>query len=186
LRIAASILFLTVFLFNIGGYRLVTNYLEQKQSTALELQLDQKQYDETTLIEIRVPVSLPYQTDWKEFERVDGEVEVNGMHYKYVERKLEAGEMIYHCIPNNGKAMLVNARENFFKLVNDLQTQQPSSSEKSQSTSHSSKGFSFDYCDELKSWSFHTIQQTISSYTIFSAANLSAAYTLTLEQPPEA
>ena len=60
------------------------NYVDQQQTAQLELQLDNKEYDASTLIEIKVPVSLPYQTDWKEFERVDGEIEFNGMHYKYV------------------------------------------------------------------------------------------------------
>jgi hypothetical protein len=180
----AAIIFLLVLLFNSGGYRLVLDYAEANQNTAFEMQLDEKQYDETALIEIRVPVSLPYQTDWKEFERVDGEVEFNGMHYKFVERKLEGGEMIYKCIPNEGKAQLVNARENFFKLVNDLQTQEPSS--KKSTGNHSVKTFSFDFCDELKSWTLAALQQSTTSYNNFSAAYHSAAYMLTPEQPPEA
>lgn len=185
MRIFASIFFIVVILFNSGGYRLLTNFLEAKQNIQLEQQLDEKNYDETALIEIRVPVSLPYQTDWKEFERVDGEVEFNGMHYKFVERKLQGGEMIYKCIPNEGKAQLVNARENFFKLVNDLQTQE-SSSKKSSTANHSVKTFSFDYCDELKSWTLNALQQQISSYNNYSAAYSSAAFMRTPEQPPEA
>ena len=99
------------------------DYVQQKADTHFEIKLDNKEYNESELIEIRVPVTLPYQTDWKEFERVSGEININGMHYKYVERKLEAGEMIYKCIPDTDKAKLLNARENFFKLVNDLQNQ---------------------------------------------------------------
>lgn len=156
--------------------------MEARQNTQLEQQLDDKQYNESSLVEIRVPVSLPYQTDWKEFERVDGEVEFNGTHYKFVERKLQGGEMIYKCIPNEGKTQLVNARENFFKLVNDLETQE--SSNKS-TTNHSVKTFSFDYCDELKSWSLTTLQQTTSSYNNNAAEQLLSAYILIQEQPPE-
>jgi hypothetical protein len=185
MRILAAIFFLSVLLFNSGGYRLLTDYLETKQNAQLEQRLDQKKYDETSLIEIRVPLSLPYQTDWKEFERVDGEVEFNGMHYKFVERKLQGGEMIYKCLPNETKAQLVNARENFFKLVNDLQTQESSTSKKS-ATNHSVKTFSFDYCDELKSWSLNSIQQETSPYHFYTTAALSAAHLLTQEQPPEA
>lgn len=164
---------------------MLTHYLEAKQNIQLEQKLDEKKYDETALIEIHVPVSLPYQTDWKEFERVNGEVEYNGMHYKFVERKLQGGEMIYKCIPNEGKAQLVNARENFFKLVNDLQTQESSSSKKS-NTNHSVKSFSFDFCEELKSWSLTSLQQEATFFNIHNAAFLSAAYVLTAEQPPEA
>ncbi|XVJ67083.1 MAG: hypothetical protein HEQ40_13270 [Lacibacter sp.] len=184
MRILASIFFLFILLFNSGGYRLVMHSIEAHQNHLIETQLDEKQYDATVLIEIRVPVSLPYQTDWKEFERVNGEIEYQGTHYKFVERKLKGGEMIYKCIPNEGKAQLVNARENFFKLVNDLQTQESSS--KKSATNHSVKTFSFDYFDELKSWSLISLQQEVSSYNTYTAAFLSAAHILTPEQPPEA
>ncbi len=135
------------------------DYVQHKADTHFEIKLDNKEYDEAELIEIRVPVTLPYQTDWKEFERVSGEININGMHYKYVERKLEAGEMIYKCIPDTDKAKLLNARENFFKLVNDLQTQ-PDKKSNSQPT-HSYKTFSFDYCDKLTNWKFHALELPI-------------------------
>lgn len=161
------------------------DYVQKQQTAQFEVKLDNKEYNPTSLIEIRVPVSLPYQTDWKEFERVDGEIEFNGMHYKYVERKLEAGEMIYKCIPDEGKAQMINARENFFKLVNDLQTQ--SSNKKSGTNStHTYKTFSFDYCNKLNSWSFNQpeIKQTLCF--IYTTQPLLAATVLTPEQPPEA
>jgi capsid protein len=168
-----------------GGYRFVTNYMEQQQSAQLEVQLDNKQYDETALIEVRVPVNLPYQTDWKEFERVDGEVEFNGMHYKFVERKLQGGEMIYKCIPNEGKELLVNARENFFKLVNDLQTQQ-SSNKKSASNNHSVKTFSFDYCEKSIQFHLSSLDAVVKNHISHSAAAIRSAFLISPEQPPEA
>lgn len=185
MRILASIFFLSILLFNWVGYRFVADYVQQKQNTTFELQLDKKEYDQTTLIEIRVPLSLPYQTNWKEFERVDGEVEFNGMHYKFVERKLENGEMIYKCIPNEGKALLVNARENFFKLVNDLQTQQ-SSNKKSSSNNHSVKNFSFDYCEKLIQFKLNNLDADATNYLIHKAEAIRSAYIIFPEQPPEA
>jgi hypothetical protein len=184
-RIIAAIFFLSVLLFNSGGYRLVMDYVETHQNTQLEIQLDEKQYDETALIEIRVPVSLPYQTDWKEFERVDGEVEFNGMHYKFVERKLMGGEMIYKCLPNENKAQLVNARENFFKLVNDLQTQEPTSSKKS-TTQHTVKTFSFDYCEKFNQFYLNQPEQLRNNYLSDTTAATRSAFIISPEQPPEA
>ncbi len=183
LRIFASIFFLSILLFNWFGYRLVMDYVQQKADTHFEQKLDNKEYDANALIEVRAPVSLPYQTDWKEFERVNGEITINGMHYKYVERKLEGGEMIYKCIPDTDKARLVNARESFFKLVNDLQNQQEQKSGKQPAPSY--KAFSFDYCEQLASWSLDALNilqapfnQTFSSKTL-------SAHLLTAEQPPE-
>jgi hypothetical protein len=48
-------------------------------------------------------------------------VVVDGIHYKYVERKYEQGRMIYKCIPNSDKARLQNARDAFFQLAYDMQ-----------------------------------------------------------------
>jgi hypothetical protein len=159
------------------------DYVQQKADTHFEQKLDNKEYDATALIEVRAPVNLPYQTDWKEFERVSGEITINGMHYKYVERKLEGGEMIYKCIPDEGKARLVNARENFFKLVNDLQTQQEQKSGKQPAPSY--KAFSFDYCEQLSHWSLDVLDKLCQPFNhTFSATTLSA-FTLTAEQPPE-
>ncbi len=185
MRIFASIFFLAILLFNNGGYHLLTRYMEQQQDTRLELQLDAKQYDESTLIEIRVPVNLPYQTDWKEFERVNGEVTFNGMHYKFVERKLQGGEMIYKCIPNQGKALIVNARDNFFKLVNDLQTKH-SSNKKPSSTSQTVKIFNFGYCEQMKSWVFHTTPNLSSSSLFHQTEAVRNIFLSFPEQPPEA
>jgi hypothetical protein len=182
-RIVASIFFLSILLFNWFGYRLLMDYVQQKADTHFEQKIDNKDYDVTALIEVRAPVSLPYQTDWKEFERVSGEITINGMHYKYVERKLEGGEMIYKCLPDEGKARLVNARENFFKLVNDLQTQSQGKSENQPAPSH--KTFSFDYCEQLQQWSFTALHNLIQPFNhTFSDKTLSA-FILTAEQPPE-
>ncbi|QNA44473.1 hypothetical protein [Lacibacter sediminis] len=183
MRIIASIFFLTILLFNWFGYRVVMDYVQQKADTHFEQKLDNKEYDASALIEVRAPVSLPYQTDWKEFERVSGDITINGMHYKYVERKLEGGEMIYKCIPDEGKARIVNARENFFKLVNDLQNQQQQKSGKQPATSY--KAFSFDYCEQLSQWSLDALDKLHQPFNhTFSATTLSA-FILKAEQPPE-
>ena len=159
------------------------DYVQQKADSRFEQKIDNNEYDASTLIEVRAPVSLPYQTDWKEFERVSGEISINGMHYKYVERKLEGGEMIYKCIPDEGKARLLNARENFFKLVNDLQTQSQEKSGKQPAPSY--KAFSFDYCEQLTNWSLDTLNELQAPFNqTFSSKTLSA-HRLTAEQPPE-
>jgi hypothetical protein len=116
---------MSVMLFNLGGYRWIMNWMEQKADTRLEARLDNNEYDESSLIEIKVPLDLPYQTDWKNFERCDGAIEINNVHYKYVKRKIAGGFMILKCIPNETRQQLVNARDYFFQLVNDLQQTKP-------------------------------------------------------------
>ncbi len=116
-----AIVLIAVHLFNIGGYRFVFDHFEQKASSKMLSKLDKLEYNEAELIEVKVPIRLPYQTDWKDFERYDGEIEINGVHYNYVKRKVQNDSLILLCIPNTDKMKIYNAREEFFSLVNDLQ-----------------------------------------------------------------
>ena len=108
-------------LFNWVGYRLLSHYLEGEANAAMEARLDKNEYNEADLIQIKVSLSLPYSTDWKDFERVNGEIEIEGIHYKFVKRKIEDGQLVLMCLPNETKMHLQNARDDFFRLVNDLQ-----------------------------------------------------------------
>ena len=83
--------------------------------------IDRSEYNDNDLIEVKVPVNLPYQTNWQDFERYDGEIQIAGVHYNYVKRKLQNDTLILMCIPNTDKMKLFNARETFFSLVNDMQ-----------------------------------------------------------------
>ncbi|HSB93418.1 MAG TPA: hypothetical protein VLC28_09885 [Flavitalea sp.] len=125
----ASILLLTILLFNWVGYRLMTSILQQQADTELQSSVEQNRYNDDDLVEIRVPLNLPYQTDWKEFQSYDGNINVDGVEYRYVKRKVEKGELVLLCIPNHSKAHLATARDRFFMLVNDLQHNGHSKSE---------------------------------------------------------
>src|SRR5205085_11312815 len=121
LKRAASILLLLLLAFNWVGYRLLTGFMESKADNLLEAKIENSDYDESTLIEIRVPMNAPYLAENSSgFERYDGELELDGVHYKYVKRKVVNGELVLLCLPNKGKTELQNSREEFFKLVNDL------------------------------------------------------------------
>lgn len=121
MRKFAAILSLALLVFNLAGYRIWFYYAERESDAVMEAKLDAKSYNENELITISVPLNLPYQTDWDNFERVDGEIVLNGQTYKYVERKIAHGELILKCLSDSGKTQLKSARDEFFKLANDLQ-----------------------------------------------------------------
>jgi hypothetical protein len=150
----------------------------------LEQKLDNDDYDETQLIEIKVPIDLPYQTNWKEFERFDGEIEVEGIHYKYVKRKVFNDSLVLLCLPNEGKMKLQSARDEFFKLVNDLQN--PSHKKSDKSNSLTVKVPVSEYYNQQNTW---FIPKLTALNLIFSSANPtfhSTVFQVTPEQPPEA
>lgn len=117
----ATILLLSLLVFNWIGYRLLTDFMEQQSSIQLEANLDKEIYNESELIEIRVPMNMPYITDQPDFERIDGEITLGDVHYKYVKRKIEKGQLVLLCIPNESKMEIQSARDRFFAMVNDLE-----------------------------------------------------------------
>ncbi|WP_276480634.1 hypothetical protein [Paraflavitalea pollutisoli] len=179
----AAILLLSLLSFNWFGYRILADILQQQADIALEAKLDQHDYDESRLVEMRVTLDLPYQTNWTDFERVDGEIEINGIHYKYVKRKVQDGQLVLLCLPNEQKMKLQTARDDFFKLVNDLQ--HPSQSKKSDNHAFSFHSFSTEYCSQRNEWSLAALHAEPLHFRQTTAVIPEGAYAATPEQPPE-
>jgi len=174
-----------ILFFNWYGYKLLSFYLEDKADRQLEARLDEDRYDESQLISIKVPSThLSYYNSSTKFERVDGQIDVGGVQYKYVKRRLFNDSLELLCIPNNTAMNLQTARNQFFQLVNDIQQ-------------HNGQGKKSDH-SVIKNFS-PTDYETVSSlvvrqpgYTIKPpmvyrdlVSALSSSYHLTVEQPPD-
>jgi hypothetical protein len=178
---AAAILLLIIFLFNWFGYRLLSDYLQHRADTQLEAQLDQQQYNEASLIEIRVPLNMPYQSISSHFERYDGQIEFNGIHYKYVKRKVENGELVLLCLPNENRMRLQSARDEFFKLVNDLQQ----NSQNKNTPASSFKNPVTEYWEQQNNWQVEALATQLHQYTGYTNVIPSSPLLITPAQPPE-
>lgn len=120
LKKITAIFFLIIFAFNWFGYRLMYDFMKTQANKQLEVALDNNHYDESQLIELKVPVNLPYQTSWSSYQRYDGEIEISGVKYKYVKRKLANDTLYLKCIPNTKEMKLQMAKNDFFKLSNNI------------------------------------------------------------------
>lgn len=170
-------------LFNWVGYRLMYDFLEHRADEQLEARLDRSDYSEDHLIEIKVPLNLPYQQNWKEFERYDGEVTVGGIHYKYVMRKVYNDSLILKCIPNEQKNRIRNAEHHYFQLVNDLQH---SGQHQGKAKDSFFKNLITEYWIAKNDFSFLQDLSHLTPYAISSASLINSGYFLSPEQPPEA
>jgi hypothetical protein len=171
-------------MFNWFGYQLLTGYLQSKADARMVAQLDRNDYDESQLIEIRVPINLPYHNDWQEFERYDGEIEIDGIHYKYVKRKVENGELVLLCIADQSRQMLQTARDDFFRLVNDLQHN--STNKKADSgNSVAFKNITSEYRQESNDWSVLVFNLDKLSFVLENTALTADPFTTTDKQPPD-
>ena len=127
-----AILFLFLFAFNWFGYRLVYDYLQHESSQNLEALLDNDFYNEDQLVEFKVPMQhLAYQNSNTSFERFSGEIEINGTIYKCVKRKISNDTLFLVCIVNTKKMHLESAKNNFFKISNDLEQNNSKSTDNS-------------------------------------------------------
>jgi len=180
----AAILLLGILTFNWYGYKLLSSYLESRADHQLEASLDEDRYDEAQLISIKVPASrLSYYNSTTQFERVDGEIEVEGVQYKYVKRRLFNDSLELMCIPNHNAMKLQTARNQFFQLVNDIQQH---NGQGKKSDSHTVKNFSpTDYDRVLVLTIVRQIAIVSSSVAPAPSSTLSTLPHLTAEQPPD-
>ena len=109
-----------VFLFNVIGYKIYFYYLETKSDERILSKIEQISELDKELITIKIPINLPYQTDWANFERVDGEVNFKGKIYKYVKQKVSKDTLILLCINDKEKIEINKQSDDYIKKVNDL------------------------------------------------------------------
>ena len=178
----AAILLIGILFFNWYGYQLLTAYWQQKADKTLIARLDRNDYDDAQLISIKVPLTnIDYYNSSTTFERVDGQIELNGVHYNYVKRRIYKGCLELLCIPNTTVTTLQKAKNEFFKQVNDLQQNQ------GKKNNGSVKDFSKDYTPSAMDIAIPAavaILPTVQS--LLAAAQLPTCYTPTAERPPDA
>ncbi len=122
LKKLVAILLFAILLFNAVGYRFMFNYFEQQTVTNLNQKIDANNYSDEQLKEISIPLNMPYYSD-KEMELVSGELEINGLHYQYVKRKIENNILHIWCLPNYQRNDVVAAKNGLAKTSNQVPNQ---------------------------------------------------------------
>ena len=183
LRKLAAILLIALFIFNLFGYRVLFYVAQQQSDINIARALDKDQYNEEELITIKIPMSVPYQIERKEFERFDGEVNLNGKIYKYVKRKVCDGNLILLCLPDHNKMHLETAKNDLFKNANDLQN---SGSKKSDNSKQASgKNISNEYNENITEYKIACYKVVNNFGFPNKVSPLSSAFHSSPEQPPE-
>ncbi len=114
-----AILFLAVFLFNLVGYYAVYFGLCFSADQAFRQQLDEHAYDDNETATVKIPFTLPYQTDWDSFERVDGNFEKDGQSYNLIEQKVERDTLIVVYIKDHKATSLLESLTEFVHASTD-------------------------------------------------------------------
>lgn len=169
-------------LFNTAGYRVAFSFLEKNSSEKLNLAIDEGNFDQQNLIEIQIPLNMPYYSD-KGYEVAYGETEMNGQHYQYVKRKVSNNTLYLLCLPNNDKSKLVAAKNNIENSTIELNNNK---SNQKNSFPALSKSLQQEYIQNNSD--FNIINGSLAEITLPQATNINAGdlFTpLTASQPPE-
>jgi len=131
-----------VLFFNWYGYQLLSSYWQNCAERRLEASFDRNNYDESALISFKVPLtSLSYYNSSSGYERVNGQIDIGGVRYQYVKRRIYGDSLEVLCLPNITSMTLRTASNDFFRQVNDLQQQ----NQGKKNTTHPVKDNSKDY-----------------------------------------
>jgi len=136
-----SIVFLFLFLLNVMGYYGVFMGLQLGHERQARIKLDLGDYSPGREVVIKVPLTVPYSTDQKEFVRVDGEFEHLGEYYRLVKQKLFKDTLFIVCVKDDNLKEMHQALTDYVKTFANA----PVSSAKSSSNNETSFSFIKDY-----------------------------------------
>lgn len=176
----SSILLLGILLFNWCGYRILSYYLEGRAVSNLESDLNNHQFDEASLISLKIPAKYTaFYSNSTHFERIDGHVEIDGIQYNYVKRRLFNDSIELVCIANDKFTQLKKSNCEFFKLVNDIQH---TGSEKK---SGSNKNFTVDDYKATDPWAIKSLFYREVGAGSFYLITTPSLIVLAVDRPPD-
>ncbi len=120
MRRIVSIFLISCFLFNIAGYKLFFYYQLAQADSRIQARIETIHESDKNLFAVKIPIRLPYHTDWKDFESVEGEMTYNNTTYKYVKRKVLRDTLILLCIEHQEKSLIEKNSSDYSKRINDL------------------------------------------------------------------
>lgn len=159
------------------------NYMANQSDISLEKALDQKEYNESELITIKQATNLPYYTNSKDFQRIDGEVEMNGIKYKYVKCRIYNDSLEMLCIPNRSKMQIEQSKNDYAKVAHDFQ--QDNNKKKSSDNKSFQKSLS-EYEEQTFAAVSRNSQLLKTNYVLVNIVPGKNRFFTTQEQPPDA
>lgn len=119
LKRLASIFFVFLMLFNALGFYGLLQGLRYKSTLDLVERLDDHQYTAEETVTLTVPLTMPYQLDTKDYERVDGEIQYNGEFYRLVKQKFDNDTLYIVCIKDHTSKRINQALMDYVKTFRD-------------------------------------------------------------------
>ena len=174
-------IFLTVFLFNLVGFRLVYFVMQQNADSQFIVQIDNNQFSKKDLVEIKIPNPIPYTKGSDTFDRIDGEVSYQNKVYKYVFRKISPDFITILCLPDYKKTVIEQSRQKFENSANNF----PQDNKSSKTVTNTAKTNLSDYDYSHFDFTFKNTEKLIEQKLYFSTHQLPSAPQKVNLLPPE-
>lgn len=180
MRKLIAIFFSLILIFNFYGYRIVIPFLQENSQVVVEKMVDDNHYNEADLISIKTAIQLPYYNNSLEYERVYGSINIDGIDYEYVKRRIHNDTLELLCLPNHAKTNLKQVSNNFNRSLSESSSTTPNKKSVAD-LKVSLPDYSFSFKD------FFLLNAAISAkkHSSFQLHPTKEDYSCTQERPPQ-
>ena len=119
MRKIVAISFLLLHLYNVIGYKAIFAVLEKRAEDRMLVQIDNNQYNDQQLVEMKLFYPRLYYSISTNYERFDGKIEISGKNYNYVKRRFANDTLYLLCLPNETQNRITAAKK--LHIVNETQ-----------------------------------------------------------------
>ena len=170
---------IAIHLFNLSGYNFLFCYYISQSDKEVVQRLDNNQFSQSELVEVKVKLNLPYMTAFGEYERIDGEYELDGQYYKYVQRKILNDTLFLLCLPDYSKNELVQGKIDYAGKTTEMP------SKDGQASSIKKGTFTGEYGCQMKPATVELFPVMVTIFTPIISTELADIFIDSDCQPPE-
>lgn len=179
----AAILLMFVFVFNLFGYKLWVYFAAQNASRQLAVAVENNRYSDDELIVIKKQVSLLYCNNSASYTNADGEVEMDGVIYRYVKYRIYNNMLEMLCLPNKEKTNIKKAKDDYFSVTAGLQKNSTGKNKPADNNSNKKSFSDFELYTATKNRDFSGLHTK--PYPALYALELGLLHKACVEQPPD-
>lgn len=161
MRQVSAILLTFILLINVLGFYGIFEGLNYQNKKRIIQRLDDQRYDESQAITLKVPITIPYATNSKGYERVDGDFEYQGEFYHLVKQRLENDTLYVVCIKDANSKKIHQALNDYVKTFTDKPIDNHSSGKILNTFLKDFLITSFEIRHLSNGWSFNAVQNPV-------------------------
>ena len=149
----------------------------------MQVNLDQKKYNEADLVSFKLPLNQPYIINTDGYESLEGNMDYNGVNYQFIKKRIINDTLEIVCIPNMTRTQIDNNNEDFAKQLSDIVN---ASTSKKSGGSQPFKFFISDFTTENHFDLYSFVARATLKHDIKHVKYSSFDFLQSIAQPPEA